>query len=245
MKVWKPDVVYHTAAYKHVPMVEQNPVEGIKNNVYGTLNMALTSLNNNVKSFVFISTDKAVRPTNIMGASKRLSEILLQGLATQHLIEYKYSDELFIKCNNNTRFSIVRFGNVLNSAGSVVPLFRNQISSGGPITVTHPEVTRYFMSIPEAVILVMHTGIMANNNSNKNAQVYLLDMGEPVKILDLAYEMVELSGLRVKDDHNVNGDIQIEYTGLRHGEKLFEELLINENPIKTDHPKYLKLKKNF
>ncbi len=211
--------IYHAAAYKHVPMVEMNAVEGVYNNVVGTFNMAIAAQENNVKDFVLISTDKAVRPTNVMGASKRFSELILQGLQ---------------KKSSKTCFSMVRFGNVLDSAGSVVPLFRYQIQNGGPLTVTHRDVTRYFMSIPEAVQLVLQAGAMA-----KGGDVFVLDMGEPIKILDLAYRMVHLSGLTPIDEENPDGDIKIKVTGLRPGEKLYEELLIGDDVVQSNHPRIM------
>ncbi len=217
---YRPVTVYHAAAYKHVPMVEDNPGEGILNNVFGTLNTALLAAQNGVAHFVLISTDKAVRPTNVMGASKRMAELVLQALATQ---------------GESTCFTMVRFGNVLGSSGSVVPLFRRQLASGGPLTVTHAEVTRYFMTIPEAAQLVLQAGAMG-----VGGDVFVLDMGEPVKIMDLAQRMVELSGLRVRDAANPDGDIAIEITGLRPGEKLYEELLIGDNPEPTAHPRIMK-----
>jgi FlaA1/EpsC-like NDP-sugar epimerase len=214
----KPDTIYHTAAYKHVPLVEHNPFEGIKNNTLGTLKLAEAALENRVSDFVLISTDKAVRPTNIMGASKRLAEIILQVMASDKAM---------------TRFSIVRFGNVLGSSGSVVPKFREQIRHGGPVTLTHPQVTRYFMSIAEAAQLVIQAGAIA-----KGGEVFVLDMGAPVKIMDLARQMISLSGHTIKDSDHPMGDIEIVITGLRPGEKLFEELLINnERQEKTVHPK--------
>ena len=224
----KPAVIFHAAAYKHVPLVEANFAEGIFNNAFGTLSFARVAAQLNVPRFILISTDKAVRPTNIMGASKRLAEMALQALA---------ADEILGK---NTIFSMVRFGNVLDSSGSVVPLFRKQIAEGGPITLTHPEVTRYFMTIPEAAQLVIQAGAMA-----KGGDVFVLDMGEPVKIADLARHMIELSGLEVRDQQNVEGDIEIEITGLRPGEKLYEELLIGNNPIETSHPRILKAHEEF
>jgi len=211
----KPNTVYHAAAYKHVPMVEHNICEGILNNVQGTLNCINSSIAHKVNQFILISTDKAVRPTNVMGASKRAAEMILQAKAS---------------IQKSTKISMVRFGNVLGSSGSVVPRFRQQIESGGPITLTHAEITRYFMTIPEATQLVMQAGAMGGNG-----EVFLLDMGEPVKIIELAQRMVELSGLKVKDANN-QGDIEIKISGLRLGEKLYEELLIGENPIATDHP---------
>lgn len=225
MSTWHPDTVYHAAAYKHVPLVEHNPAEGIKNNVFGTIRTALIAADNGVSNFVLISTDKAVRPTNIMGASKRLAELALQAIAS---------------IKSNTKFSMVRFGNVLGSSGSVVPRFRQQIRNGGPITLTHQDVTRYFMTIPEASQLVMQASAMA-----KGGDVFILNMGEPVKIIDLAYRMIELSGLTVKDEQNPNGDIKIEVTGLRPGEKLFEELLIGDNPEQTSHPRIMKAHEDF
>ena len=216
--------IYHAAAYKHVPMVEKNPIDGIENNILGTLNIAQAARDLNVSSFVFVSTDKAVRPSNIMGASKRFCEIILQAFSNQ---------------KSQTVFSMVRFGNVLDSAGSVVPLFRKQIKKGGPVTVTHPEVTRFFMSIPEAVQLVIQAGALA-----KGGDIFLLDMGEPVKILDLAKKMIYLSGLEPILNLNQEGDIKIEITGLRPGEKLYEELLIEGNPEQTEHPQILKTFEN-
>ncbi|HRE15450.1 MAG TPA: nucleoside-diphosphate sugar epimerase/dehydratase [Rhodocyclaceae bacterium] len=225
MSTWHPDTVYHAAAYKHVPLVEHNPAEGIKNNVMGTLRTARAAAENSVSDFVLISTDKAVRPTNIMGASKRLAEMVLQALATG---------------NTGTKFSMVRFGNVLGSSGSVVPKFRQQIRDGGPITLTHPEITRYFMTIPEASQLVIQAGAMA-----KGGDVFVLDMGQSVRIMDLARRMIELSGLTVKDEQNPEGDIEIEITGLRPGEKLYEELLIGDNPKSTPHSRIMKANEEF
>jgi len=225
MSTWKPDTVYHAAAYKHVPLVEHNPAEGIKNNIFGTLHAAKAAADNDVSDFVLISTDKAVRPTNIMGASKRLAELVLQALAAT---------------NPRTNFSMVRFGNVLGSSGSVVPKFRQQIRDGGPVTLTHTEITRFFMTIPEAAQLVIQAGAMA-----KGGDVFVLDMGQPVKILDLAFRMIELSGLTVKDAQNPEGDIEIEITGLRPGEKLYEELLIGENPQLTSHSRIMRAQEKF
>lgn len=229
LSVWRPDVVYHAAAYKHVPLVEQNIVESVKNNVMGILVMTLESIKHDVRDFVFISTDKAVHPTNIMGASKRLSEMILQAHAAD-----------FHEQKNNTCFSMVRFGNVLGSSGSVVPKFRQQIRDGGPITLTHFEVTRFFMTISEAAQLVIQAGALANGG-----EVFLLDMGKPVKIVELARRMVELSGLSVKDDENPHGDIVFEVTGLHAGEKLHEELLLDGNPEPTCHPLILKAHEKF
>lgn len=225
MTTWHPDTLYHAAAYKHVPMVEHNIAEGIKNNVFGTLCAARAAMQYNVSDFVLVSTDKAVRPTNIMGASKRLSEIVLQALAA--------TDE-------RTSFSIVRFGNVLDSSGSVVPKFRQQIRGGGPITLTHRDITRYFMTIAEAAQLVIQSGAMA-----KGGDVFVLDMGQPVKIYDLAQRMIELSGLNLRDENNPDGDIAIEVVGLRPGEKLYEELLVGENPQPTSHPRVMKAHEEF
>ncbi len=225
MSTWRPDTVYHSAAYKHVPLVEHNPAEGIKNNVLGTLRTAQASAESGVSDFVLISTDKAVRPTNIMGASKRLAEMVLQALAATSL---------------GTKFSMVRFGNVLGSSGSVVPKFRKQIRDGGPITLTHPDITRYFMTIQEASQLVIQAGAMA-----KGGDVFVLDMGEPVKISDLAQRMIELSGLTLKNGQNPDGDIEIEITGLRPGEKLYEELLIGDNPKPTSHSRIMKAHEEF
>ncbi len=209
--------LYHAAAYKHVPLVEHNPLQGIRNNTFGTMYSALAAQAAGVRHFVLISTDKAVRPTNVMGASKRMAELVLQGLAGQP---------------GKTIFSMVRFGNVLGSSGSVVPLFRSQIHKGGPLTVTHPDIIRYFMTIPEAAQLVIQAGAMA-----KGGEVFLLDMGEPVKIIDLARRMIHLSGLTVRDSAHPNGDMEIQFTGLRPGEKLYEELLIDSQADKTSHPK--------
>ena len=225
MSTWRPDTVYHAAAYKHVPLVEHNPAEGVKNNVFGTLTTARAAINNGVQDFVLISTDKAVRPTNIMGASKRLAEMVLQALAATQV---------------PTNFVMVRFGNVLGSSGSVVPKFRQQIKDGGPITLTHLDITRYFMTIPEAAQLVIQAGAMASGGD-----VCVLDMGHPVKIIDLARRMIQLSGLTVQDGENPDGDIAIEVTGLRPGEKLYEELLIGNNPTPTVHSRIMKSHEAF
>ena len=215
--------IYHAAAYKHVPMVEMNIISGTYNNVIGTYNIARLADELEVANMVLVSTDKAVRPTNVMGASKRMSELILQA----------FSDKS--KCC----FSMVRFGNVLESAGSVVPLFRNQIKAGGPVTVTHRNITRYFMSIPEAVELVLQSGAMA-----KGGDVFVLDMGEPIKIIDLAYKMIHLSGLTPIDNENPDGDIRIDFTGLRPGEKLYEELLIGSNVVQSEHPRIMQAKES-
>ncbi len=217
MRVWGIDTVYHAAAYKHVPLVEHNPIEGLRNNSLGTLCAAQAARAAEVETFVLISTDKAVRPTNVMGASKRLAELVLQAMAG---------------LSSKTRFCMVRFGNVLASSGSVVPLFREQIRRGGPVTVTHPEMLRYFMTIPEAAQLVIQAGSMS-----KNGEVFVLDMGVPVRIRQLAERMIHLSGLSLKDEQNPDGDIEIVYTGLRPGEKLYEELLISDSDLPTGHPR--------
>jgi FlaA1/EpsC-like NDP-sugar epimerase len=227
LSTWRPDTVYHAAAYKHVPLVEHNPAAGIKNNVLGTLYTAMAAAENGVTDFVLISTDKAVRPTNVMGASKRLAEMVLQAFAANTK-------------NTSTRFCMVRFGNVLDSSGSVVPKFRQQIREGDRITLTHPDVTRYFMTIPEAAQLVIQAGAMA-----KGGDVFVLDMGQPVRIMDLARRMVELSGLIVKDEQTPDGDIEIDITGLRPGEKLYEELLIGDNPKPTLHPRIMRAQEEF
>lgn len=226
MAAWRPHTVYHAAAYKHVPLVEHNPFEGIRNNVWGTWCCARAAAQNGVQSFVLISTDKAVRPTNIMGASKRMAELVVQAFGARGPGEGSSA---------GTCFSIVRFGNVLGSSGSVVPLFRQQIAAGGPITLTHPEVTRYFMTIPEAAELVVQAGAMASGG-----EVFVLDMGESVRIYDLACRMVELSGMRVRSAECPGGEIEIAITGLRPGEKLYEELLIGDNPQPTNHPRVMK-----
>ena len=217
---YKIHTVYHAAAYKHVPMVEMNPIDGIHNNIIGTYNCVKGAMDAAIDTFVLISTDKAVRPSNIMGATKRFSELILQGAH---------------KNSNGTCFSMVRFGNVLDSAGSVVPLFRRQIRDGGPVTVTHPEVTRYFMSIPEAVELVIQAGAMA-----KGGDVFVLEMGNPIRIIDLATKMIHLSGYVLQNSDNPDGDIGIKITGLRPGEKLNEELIIGNNVYSTEHSQILK-----
>jgi FlaA1/EpsC-like NDP-sugar epimerase len=216
IQVYGVQTIYHAAAYKHVPIVEQNLVEGIHNNVIGTWYTAETAQECGVETFVLVSTDKAVNPTNVMGATKRLAEIVLQGLQQR---------------SGRTKFCMVRFGNVLESSGSVVPLFREQIRRGGPVTVTHPDVIRYFMTIPEAAQLVLQAGAMA-----EGGDVFVLDMGKPIRIADLARRMVLLAGLSVRDEDNPDGDVEIRYTGLRPAEKLFEELLIGNNVSGTGHP---------
>ncbi len=227
MNAWKVDTVYHAAAYKHVPMVERNMAEGIVNNTFGTLYAAQAAIRAGVSNFVLISTDKAVRPTNVMGGTKRMAELVLQALAEEKQPTLFGTDR---KIENRTRFTMVRFGNVLGSSGSVIPLFRKQIRLGGPVTVTHKDITRYFMTIPEAAQLVIQAGSMG-----QGGDVFVLDMGEPVKIAQLAEKMIQLSGLSVRSDANIDGDIEIEYTGLRPGEKLYEELLIGDNVTPTAH----------
>jgi FlaA1/EpsC-like NDP-sugar epimerase len=219
------ETIYHAAAYKHVPMVERNIIEGACNNVLGTLNTAQAAIRAGVKTFVLVSTDKAVSPTNVMGATKRLAEQVVQAIQDT---------------TTDTCFSIVRFGNVLESSGSVVPLFREQIRKGGPVTVTHPLIIRYFMTIPEAAQLVIQAGAMATGGD-----VFVLDMGEPVKIVDLAKRMISLAGLTVRDSETPEGDIDIEFTGLRPAEKLFEELLIGENVAGTEHPRIMRAKEHY
>ncbi|WP_318489715.1 polysaccharide biosynthesis protein [Photobacterium leiognathi] len=219
MKAFNVQTLYHTAAYKHVPMVEFNVVEGVRNNVFGTLYTAQAAMEAGVETFVLISTDKAVRPTNVMGTTKRMAELSLQALA---------------ETSTSTRFCMVRFGNVLGSSGSVIPLFKRQITEGGPVTVTDKDIIRYFMTIPEAAQLVIQAGAMG-----KGGDVFVLDMGEPVKIAELARKLINLSGLEVKDEKNPNGDIEIQYTGLRPGEKLYEELLIGDNVAQTEHERIM------
>jgi FlaA1/EpsC-like NDP-sugar epimerase len=215
------ETIYHAAAYKHVPLVEHNAAAGAANNIVGTRNCALAAMATGVETFVLISTDKAVRPTNIMGATKRLAELVLQQLSREK------------SCP--TRFTMVRFGNVLDSSGSVVPLFREQISKGGPVTVTHPDIIRYFMTIREATQLVLQAGAMG-----QGGDVFVLDMGEPVKILGLARKMIHLSGLQVKEETHPDGDINIKFTGLRKGEKLYEELLVTDSSVTTTHPRIMR-----
>ncbi len=228
LKVFGVETIYHTAAYKHVPLVEENPFEGVNNNIFGTLSCMRSALENEVETFVLISTDKAVRPTNIMGATKRFSEMILQAYSVDK------------KVNSKTRMTMVRFGNVLGSSGSAIPLFQQQIQQGGPVTVTHKDVTRYFMSIPEAAELVIQAGAMG-----KGGDVFVLDMGEPVKIYDLAKRLINLSGMEVKEESNPEGDIEIIFTGLRPGEKLYEELLIGGNVSSTEHEQILRAEEEF
>jgi FlaA1/EpsC-like NDP-sugar epimerase len=239
MKTWKVDTVYHAAAYKHVPMVEHNIAEGVINNVVGTLNAAQAALQAGVANFVLISTDKAVRPTNIMGSTKRLAELILQALSRE-TAPVMFGDRANVHQVNKTRFIMVRFGNVLGSSGSVIPLFHQQIKSGGPLTVTHPKITRYFMTIPEAAQLVIQAGSMG-----QGGDVFVLDMGEPVRIIELAEKMVHLSGLSIRSDKNPHGDISIEFTGLRPGEKLYEELLIGDNVGVTSHPMIMSAQEDY
>jgi FlaA1/EpsC-like NDP-sugar epimerase len=217
--------IYHAAAYKHVPMVEFNNSEGVTNNVFGTLSCAQVAIDENVETFVLISTDKAVRPTNTMGTTKRFAEMILQALSVKQ---------------SGTRFTMVRFGNVLGSSGSVIPLFQKQIKDGGPVTVTDADIIRYFMTIPEAVELVIQAGAMG-----EGGDVFVLDMGKPIRIADLAKKMIHLSGLKVKDETNPDGDIEIKYTGLRPGEKLYEELLIGDNVSETENPMIMRAQENM
>ncbi|MHA6493807.1 polysaccharide biosynthesis protein [Pseudomonas borbori] len=230
MRTWHVDTVYHAAAYKHVPIVEHNIAEGVLNNVLGSIYTAQAAMKAGVEHFVLISTDKAVRPTNVMGSTKRLAEMVLQALSREPA-PVLFRDEFGLNQVNKTRFTMVRFGNVLGSSGSVIPLFHQQIRKGGPVTVTHPNITRYFMTIPEAAQLVIQAGAMG-----QGGDVFVLDMGQPVKIAALAEKMIHLSGLSVRSDKNPQGDIAIEFTGLRPGEKLYEELLIGNNVSPTDHP---------
>ncbi len=230
MRTWSVTTVYHAAAYKHVPMVEHNIAEGFMNNVMGTLNCAQAAIQAGVSHFVLISTDKAVRPTNVMGSTKRLAEMALQALSREPA-PVLFGEPASVNQVNRTRFTMVRFGNVLGSSGSVIPLFREQIRRGGPVTVTHPKITRYFMTIPEAAQLVLQAGSMG-----LGGDVFVLDMGAPVRIAELAEKMIHLSGLSVRDDDNPNGDIAIQFTGLRPGEKLYEELLIGDQVAPTEHP---------
>ena len=224
-KIFNIQTVYHAAAYKHVSLVEENPFEAVSNNILGTKICAESAVDSNVETFVFVSTDKAVRPTNIMGATKRFAELILQSMSKEE---------------GNTKITMVRFGNVIGSSGSAVPLFQKQIKEGGPVTVTHPEVIRYFMSIPEAAELVIQAGAMG-----EGGDVFVLDMGEPVNIFELAKRLIKLSGMEVIDENNPNGDIEIEFTGLRPGEKLYEELLIGDNVSTTEHTRILKAKEDY
>jgi len=248
---WKPNIIYHAAAVKHVPIVEHNVAECVKNNVLGTLVMAKVAIERQVERFILVSTDKAVNPTNAMGASKRCCELILQALAAEQNLSFTptWDGEPSAQVVRTTQLAMVRFGNVLGSSGSVVPYFRQQIAQGGPITLTHLDITRYFMTISEAAQLVMQTGAMAGGPSkdtaSSEAEVYVLDMGEPVKIIDLARRMVELSGFRVKDENSPEGDIAIKVVGLRPGEKLYEDLLIGNTPQATQHPRIMKANEKF
>jgi len=268
---WNPSIIYHAAAVKHVPIVEHNIAECVKNNVLGTVVMAKVAIERQVERFILVSTDKAVNPTNAMGASKRCCELILQALAAEQnpSFEPMWDGKPSAQVARTTQLAMVRFGNVLGSSGSVVPYFRQQIAQGGPITLTHQDIIRYFMTIPEAAQLVMQTGAMAggslladgasiaggaskgigagirDSRVSSEAEVYVLDMGEPVKIIDLARRMVELSGFRVKDENSPEGDIAIEVVGLRPGEKLYEELLIGNNPQATQHPRIMKANEKF
>ncbi len=234
MRTWQVTTLYHAAAYKHVPIVEHNVAEGVLNNVIGTLHATQAAIRSGVEHFVLISTDKAVRPTNVMGSTKRLAEMVLQALSREPA-PVMLGEQESVHRVNKTRFTMVRFGNVLGSSGSVIPRFREQILRGGPITVTHPNITRYFMTIPEAAQLVIQAGAMG-----EGGDVFVLDMGQPVKIIELAEKMVHLSGLTVRGDANPHGDIEIHFTGLRPGEKLYEELLIGESVLPTEHPMILR-----
>jgi len=267
ISTWKPSIIYHAAAVKHVPIVEHNIAECVKNNVLGTLVMAKVAIEHQVKRFILVSTDKAVNPTNAMGASKRCCELILQALAAEQTPSFEpmWDGKPSAQIARTTQLAMVRFGNVLGSSGSVVPYFRQQIAQGGPITLTHQDIIRYFMTIPEAAQLVLQTGAMAGGASkgigagvsndisagirdsrvSSEAEVYVLDMGEPVKIIDLARRMVELSGFRIKDENSPEGDIAIEVVGLRPGEKLYEELLIGNNPQATQHPRIMKANEKF
>jgi FlaA1/EpsC-like NDP-sugar epimerase len=241
LRTYPVDTVYHAAAYKHVPMVEHNIQEGLHNNVLGTLYTAQAAIATGVKNFVLISTDKVVRPTNVMGASKRLAELALQALSQETAVHFYHPEKFFPQLRvspvkNLTRFSMVRFGNVLGSSGSVIPLFRQQIREGGPVTVTHPNITRFFMTTREAAQLVIQAGALG-----AGGELYVLDMGEPVKIYDVARKMIHLAGFQVKDKPHGKGDIEIHFTGLRPGEKLYEELLISGQTRETQHPMIIRV----
>lgn len=238
MQRWQVNTVYHAAAYKHVPLVEHNSAEGVFNNVFGTLNTAEAAIAAGVENFVLISTDKAVRPTNVMGGTKRLAEMVLQALSQEKGPIKSFNQ--FTLASNCTRFTMVRFGNVLGSSGSVIPLFRQQIAQGGPVTVTHPNITRYFMTIPEASQLVIQAGSMG-----QGGDVFVLDMGEPVRIAELAEKMINLTGLTVRNEKNPNGEIEVKFTGLRPGEKLYEELLIGDNVASTSHPMIMRANETY
>jgi len=239
LQTWGVQTVYHAAAYKHVPMVEHNVAEGVLNNVIGTLNTAQAAVQAGVANFVLISTDKAVRPTNVMGSTKRMAELVLQALSREPA-PVLFGSRDGVHHVNKTRFTMVRFGNVLGSSGSVIPRFYSQIRAGGPVTVTHPKITRYFMTIPEAAQLVIQAGSMG-----QGGDVFVLDMGQPVKIAELAEKLIHLSGLSVRSEKCPHGDIAIEYTGLRPGEKLYEELLIGDNVSPTEHPMIMRANEEY
>ena len=239
MRTWQVETIYHAAAYKHVPMVEHNVAEGVLNNVLGTLHTAQAAVQAGVTNFVLISTDKAVRPTNVMGSTKRVAEMILQALSRESAPVLFAADEAVHRVNK-TRFTMVRFGNVLGSSGSVIPRFYQQIRNGGPVTVTHPKITRYFMTIPEAAQLVIQAGSMG-----QGGDVFVLDMGQPVRIAELAEKLIHLSGLSVRSEKNPQGDIPIEFTGLRPGEKLYEELLIGDNVSATEHPMIMRADEEY
>ncbi|MBC8651637.1 polysaccharide biosynthesis protein [Pseudomonas sp. MTM4] len=239
MRTWQVETIYHAAAYKHVPMVEHNVAEGVLNNVLGTMNTAQAAVQAGVANFVLISTDKAVRPTNVMGSTKRVAEMILQALSREAAPVLFGADDA-VHHVNKTRFTMVRFGNVLGSSGSVIPRFYQQIRSGGPVTVTHPKITRYFMTIPEAAQLVIQAGSMG-----QGGDVFVLDMGQPVRIAELAEKLIHLSGLSVRSEKSPHGDIAIEFTGLRPGEKLYEELLIGDNVSPTEHPMIMRADEEY
>ncbi|HAW22585.1 MAG TPA: hypothetical protein DCX38_04335 [Pseudomonas sp.] len=239
MRTWQVETIYHAAAYKHVPMVEHNVAEGVLNNVLGTMNTAQAAVQAGVANFVLISTDKAVRPTNVMGSTKRVAEMILQALSRE-TAPVLFNADGAVHHVNKTRFTMVRFGNVLGSSGSVIPRFYQQIRSGGPVTVTHPKITRYFMTIPEAAQLVIQAGSMG-----QGGDVFVLDMGQPVKIAELAEKLIHLSGLSVRSEKSPHGDIAVEFTGLRPGEKLYEELLIGDNVSPTEHPMIMRADEEY
>ncbi|WP_222912094.1 polysaccharide biosynthesis protein [Pseudomonas sp. DNDY-54] len=239
MRTWQVETIYHAAAYKHVPMVEHNVAEGVLNNILGTMNTAQAAVQAGVANFVLISTDKAVRPTNVMGSTKRVAEMILQALSRE-TAPVLFNADGAVHHVNKTRFTMVRFGNVLGSSGSVIPRFYQQIRGGGPVTVTHPKITRYFMTIPEAAQLVIQAGSMG-----QGGDVFVLDMGQPVRIAELAEKLIHLSGLSVRSEKSPHGDIAIEFTGLRPGEKLYEELLIGDNVSPTEHPMIMRADEEY
>lgn len=239
MRTWQVETIYHAAAYKHVPMVEHNVAEGVLNNILGTMNTAQAAIQAGVANFVLISTDKAVRPTNVMGSTKRVAEMILQALSRE-TAPVLFNADGAVHHVNKTRFTMVRFGNVLGSSGSVIPRFYQQIRSGGPVTVTHPKITRYFMTIPEAAQLVIQAGSMG-----QGGDVFVLDMGQPVRIAELAEKLIHLSGLSIRSEKSPHGDIAIEFTGLRPGEKLYEELLIGDNVSPTEHPMIMRADEEY